>query len=214
MLVNKTVQELLDAFAAPTPTPGGGSAAALAGAVAASILTMVAAMPKTKSGAPEERAALDRALPSLQDLRAQLTGLIDRDAASYDAVVAAYRLPKNTDEEKARRKIAIQQAMKGATEVPLETARAAMALVPHARAVAECGNANAKSDVAVGISFAMTAYAGGRLNVETNLDSVGDPAYAAAVREELLQMMHKASADLMPAYEALGWKGHEPPRGN
>ena len=81
--------------------------------------------------------------------------------------------------------------MKGATEVPLETARAAMALVPHARTVAECGNTNAKSDVAVGISFAMTAYAGGRLNVETNLDSVGDPAYAAGVREELLQMMQR-----------------------
>ena len=94
MLVNKTVQELLDAFAAPTPTPGGGSAAALAGAVAASILTMVATMPKTKSGTPEERAALNRVLPSLRDLRAELTGLVDRDAASYDAVVAAYRCPR------------------------------------------------------------------------------------------------------------------------
>jgi formiminotetrahydrofolate cyclodeaminase len=206
MLVNKTVQELLDAFAAPTPTPGGGSAAALSGAVAASLLAMVAAMPKTKSGTPEERAALDQTLPALNGLRATLTDLIDRDAASYDAVVAAYRLPKGTDEEKARRKTAIQQAMKGATEVPLETARAAMAIVPHARTVAENGNVNAKSDVAVGISFAMTAYAGGRLNVETNLDSVGDAAYATAVREELLQMMHQASPDLKAAYDGLGWK--------
>src|SRR5689334_21009235 len=110
MLANKTVQELLDAFSAPTPTPGGGSAAALAGAIAASLLAMVAAMPKTKSGTPEERAALDALDPILLKLRAELVDLIDRDAASYDGVVAAYRLPKGTDEEKAARKSAVAAA--------------------------------------------------------------------------------------------------------
>src|SRR6187200_157138 len=82
MLVDKTVRQLLDAFAAPTPTPGGGSAAALAGAVSASLLVMVAAMPKTKSGTPEERAVLDGALPTLKNLSVTLIDLVDRDAAS------------------------------------------------------------------------------------------------------------------------------------
>ena len=195
MLVNKTVTELLDAFAAPTPTPGGGSAAALSGAVAASLLVMVAAMPKTKTGSPEERAALDGALPELQTLRSTLSGLIDRDAASYDAVVAAYRLPKSSDEEKSARKAAIQAAMKGATDVPLETVRASGALVPLARIVAEHGNANAASDVGVAIGLVMSAYAGGRANVDINLDSVGDPVYVAAVRDELDRLAKAMSAD-------------------
>src|SRR6187455_2896922 len=84
MLASKTVTELLDAFASPTPTPGGGSAAALSGAVAASLLVMVAAMPKTRNGTPEDRAALDEALPKLQALQKRLTSLIDEDAAPCD----------------------------------------------------------------------------------------------------------------------------------
>ena len=97
MLANKTVLELLDAFSAPTPTPGGGSAAALAGAVAASLLAMVAAMAKTKHGTADDQVALDAAHRTIMSLRTELVDLIDRDAAAYDLVVAAYKLPKATD---------------------------------------------------------------------------------------------------------------------
>ena len=195
MLVDKTVRDLLDAFAAPTPTPGGGSAAALSGAVGASLLAMVAAMSKTRSGSPEDRDALDRALPAINDLRARLTALVDRDAASYDAVVASYRLPKGTDEEKAARKAAVQQAMRGATNVPLDTARAAAALLPLAGVTSAHGNPNAASDVGVAIGLIMSAYAGARANVEINLDGVGDAAYAAETRAELDRMTQVLSAD-------------------
>lgn len=214
MLVDKTVKELLEAFSAPTPTPGGGSAAALAGAVAASLLAMVAAMPKTKHGTPEDRAALDRALADVNRLKATLTDLIDRDAASYDAVVAAYRLPKATDDEKAARKLAVQRAMRGATEVPLETARSAVALLAHGRTIAEHGNPSAKTDAAVALQMAMLAMGGGHVNVEANLGGVGDEAYASQVRAELSGMVNDAARHLGPAYEALGWKGHHPPPGN
>jgi formiminotetrahydrofolate cyclodeaminase len=210
MLVDKTVRQLLDAFAAPTPTPGGGSASAVAGAMAASLLAMVAAMPKTRNGTPEDRAALDAAHPKLVALKELFTDLVDRDAASYDAVVAAYRLPKSTDEEKAVRKQAIAAAMRGATDVPLETARAAVALVPLGRIVAAHGNPNAKSDAGVALSMAMTAYAGGRANVEINLDGVGDEAYVSGVRAALEEMMVAAGPELVRAYEAMGWKGHRP----
>lgn len=185
MLAHKTVTELLDAFSAPEPTPGGGSASALAGAVAASLLSMVAGMPKTKTGTPAEREALDAMRPSLASLRAALVDLIDRDAAAYDMVVDAYRRPKSTEEEKTARKAAIQRAMRVATDVPMETARAAAQLVSHGRIVAECGNPNAKSDVGVAMSLAMTAYSGARMNVEINLDGVGDAAYADGARREL-----------------------------
>jgi len=185
MLASKSVQELLDAFSAPTPTPGGGSAAALAGAIAASLLAMVAAMPKTKAGTPEERAALDALHPTLMTLRAELVGLIDRDAASYDAVVAAYRLPKGTDEEKASRKAAVAAAMRLATDVPLQTARAAVALYRHADAVAAHGNPNASSDVGVARQLAVAAGLGAVMNVETNLSGLSDADYVAQVRREV-----------------------------
>jgi len=185
MFASKTVQELLDAFSAPTPTPGGGSAAALAGAIAASLLAMVAAMPKTKSGTPEERAALDALQPTLRSLRAELVDLIDRDAASYDGVVAAYRLPKGTDEEKAARKSAVAAAMKHATDVPLQTLRAAVALSTHADVIAANGNPNASSDVGVAKQLAVAAGLGAMMNVETNLAGLSDAGYVAQIRREI-----------------------------
>ncbi len=211
MLANKTVLELLDAFSSPAPTPGGGSAAALAGALSVSLLAMVAGMPKTKHGTPEDREALDAARPALMALRAELVDLVDRDAAAYDLVVAAYRLPKATDEEKTARKAAIAGAMRVATDVPLETARAAAALLAHGRTVAEHGNPNAKSDVGVAMSLAMTALSGANMNVEINLDGLGDEAYAEEARVELAALRSASAVQLAPVFAALGWKGHQPP---
>jgi formiminotetrahydrofolate cyclodeaminase len=212
MLVDKSVRQLLDAFAAPTPTPGGGSAAALTGAMAAALMEMVASMPKTKNNTPEDRTALDAVLPELKSLRALLTDLVDRDSASYDAVVAAYKLPKATDDEKAARKAAIRDAMRGATEVPRETALAACAVLRLTLAVAQHGNPNAKSDVSVALGLAMQAFGGARANVEINVDSVGDADYAQAVRAELEKAIHESAMNLGATTAALGWKGHQPPR--
>ncbi len=139
MLATQSLTDVLDAFSSSAPTPGGGSAAALAGALGASLLAMVAALPKTKNNTPEERAALDAARATILRLRSQLVELIDRDAAAYDAVVAAYRLPKGTDEEKAVRKTAIQDALKLATDVPLETCLAVNDVAREAGAVAGGG---------------------------------------------------------------------------
>src|SRR4051812_19243252 len=123
-LIDRTVTGLLDAFAAADPTPGGGSASALAGAVAASLLQMVASMPKSKTNAVAEREALDEANTEIVQLRETLTALVDRDADAYDLVVAAFRKPKATDDDKAARKAAIQDATRVATEIPLETMKA------------------------------------------------------------------------------------------
>jgi formiminotetrahydrofolate cyclodeaminase len=207
MLASKTVTELLDAFSSPTPTPGGGSAAALAGAVGAALLAMVAAMPKTKTGTPEERAALDDVLPKLLAARDRLKALIDEDAASYDAVVAAYRLPKGTDEEKAARKAAVAKAMQGATDVPMETARQASRLIPLARVIGEHGNVNAKSDGAVGLQLAMAAMSGAIFNVQINLEGMSDQEYAGRVREEL-RGLQATGREMVAAFDALGYSQH------
>jgi formiminotetrahydrofolate cyclodeaminase len=211
MFASKTVQDLLEAFSSPTPTPGGGSAAALAGAVSASLLAMVAAMPKTKNGTPEDRAALDAEHPALLALRADLVNLIDRDAASYDAVVAAYRLPKTSDEDKAARKTAVTAAMRLATEVPLETARAATSLITRGQAVAEHGNPNAASDAGVALQLAMTAAAGALMNVDTNLAGMSDAAYVARIRADVSTLQLQGAQGLKGAFEALGRKGHQAP---
>jgi formiminotetrahydrofolate cyclodeaminase len=207
MLASKTVTELLEAFSSPTPTPGGGSAAALAGAVGASLLAMVAAMPKTKTGRPEERAALDGVLPKLQATRDRLRALIDEDAASYDAVVAAYRLPKGTDEEKATRKAAVAKAMQGATDVPLETMRQASSLFGLGRTIADNGNPNAKSDAVVGLQLAMAAMGGAFLNVHTNLEGISDQTYRERIRTEV-ETLQASGREMYEAIETLGYDKH------
>jgi len=183
MLINRTVSDLLDAFASPDPTPGGGSAAALAAALGASLLAMVAGMTKTKTGSPEARKALDEARGRLMAARATLMGLVDRDSAAYDLVVAAYGQPKGTDAEKAVRRDAIQRAMRVATEVPLETATVSAGALGDAAAIEEHGNPNATSDVGTGIALLGAGIRGALLNVEANIGSLTDPAVVAEFKQ-------------------------------
>jgi formiminotetrahydrofolate cyclodeaminase len=182
MLTNRPVSDLLDAFASPDPTPGGGSAAALAGALGASLLAMVAGMAKTKTGSPEARDALDAARGRLMAARATLIGLVDRDSAAYDLVVAAYGRPKGTDAEKAARRDAIQRAMRVATEVPLETATVCSHALSEAAVVEGLGNPTAASDVGTGIALLGAGLRGALLNVDANIGSLTDPAVVAEFR--------------------------------
>jgi formiminotetrahydrofolate cyclodeaminase len=185
MLVNRTVSELLDAFASTDPTPGGGSAAALAGAMGASLLLMVAHMAKTRTSPEADRGPLEQAASYLAPAAAELRTLIDRDSAAYDAVVAAYRMPKATDAEKAARREAIQRAMREAIEAPLGVMRACRtALVQHPLVEAH-GNPNAASDVQVGRALLAAALAGARANVEINLPSMTDAEYVQRVKDEI-----------------------------
>jgi formiminotetrahydrofolate cyclodeaminase len=184
-----SVHDLLDAFASNAPTPGGGSAAALSGAIGASLLAMVAGLPKTKTGAAAERAALDASLKSLSDSRNRLEALIDDDTKAYDLVTAAYRSPKATDEEKTARKEAIQAALRAATDAPLATMRACDCAIREAAAVAQHGNASAASDVWVGVELALAGLRGAEKNVAINLDSLTDEAYKDAVSSEAAALL-------------------------
>jgi methenyltetrahydrofolate cyclohydrolase len=204
MFTNRTVTELLDAFSSSDPTPGGGSASALAGALGASLLAMVAGMPKSRTNSPEERSTLDAARKSLLELRGDLIELVDRDANAYDLVVAAYKLPKSTEGEKASRKAAITTGLRTATEIPLETMRKCAEVLGLGKIVAERGNLSAASDIGVGLHLAMTGLSGARLNVDTNLSSASDQTYAASKRDELLLLMVGAGADFQAANRAAG----------
>jgi len=183
-LADTPLRDLLAAFSSPDPTPGGGSASALASAVGASLLMMVAGLPKTRTGSEAERADLTAAAAALDAIRARLTGAIDADASAYDQVVAAYKLPKGTPDEQASRKAAIQQALRAATEVPLEVMRLSAAAIDHAKTIAANGHRAAASDVGVAAALLGAGLRGAALNIEINAGSVSDPAYVERVRAE------------------------------
>lgn len=183
-LTSLRVAELIAAFRSTSPTPGGGSAAALAGAVGAALLSMVAGMPKNRAAAEEDASRLRGAAGRTSALSDALLELVDRDSDAYDAVLSAYRLPKASDDEKAARRAAIETAMKKAAATPLETMQRAADALAAAAVVAQLGNANAASDVEVAIELLLAAARGARANVEINLASLEDAAYAGESRAD------------------------------
>src|SRR5262245_20611828 len=196
MLVDKSLRDLLAAFSSNDPTPGGGSASAVASAVGASLLLMVAALPKTRANNEDDRRALDGATITLTGLRQQLTEAIDADTAAYDRVVAAYKLPKASEEDRHARKTAIQRALRSATDVPLGVMRLSIDAFNQAAVVAAHGNPNALSDVGVARALLQAGASGARLNVEINLDGITDAEYRDAVRTEVETLSSALSSGL------------------
>lgn len=184
MLIDRTVPSFLDAISAADPTPGGGSAAALVGATGAALLEMVAGMPKTRTNAIAEREALDHARTELMTDRRTLVDLIDRDAAAYDLVIAAFRRPRVTDEDKLERRAAIQDATRVATEIPLETIRVCVQAMRTGEAVVLHGNPSAASDGKVGFRLLLAAALSAKDNVDINLGGLTDMDVQARLRDE------------------------------
>ena len=175
----------LEAVAAPTATPGGGSVSALAGALAASLGQMVAGLSRKKKS---QAAHLDLLSAGLEDLRRaaeELTEAIDRDAASYDAVMAAFKLPHSNTEETRRRDAAVQVASKGASEVPLQVAERSVALFERLGQLDAIAAASMRSDLEVARWMAAAGARGALANVEVNLDGITDSAYVARMRAKI-----------------------------
>jgi glutamate formiminotransferase/formiminotetrahydrofolate cyclodeaminase len=199
----RSVTGFLDALASSDPTPGGGSLAAVAGASGAALVAMVARLTRGKKGYEEHDARMQAISLEADRAREDLLDLADRDAAAFDEVMAAYRLPKDTDEEKAARTEAIQAAMAGAAEVPLEVARRTLALLDLAREVTEVGNVNAASD---GASAAFALYAATRsalANVDINVVSLKDAALVDRLRREADSIRDRCEALLKATTDAL-----------
>jgi methenyltetrahydrofolate cyclohydrolase len=184
-LTERRVSDLLSAFRSPDPTPGGGSAAALAGAAGASLLTMVAGLPKSRAATEEDAERLKAAGERCASIASELESLVDRDSDAYDLVLAAYKRPKATDADKTARSAAIQDAMRAAIAAPLAVMRACAAAAEQGVVVATLGNRSASTDARVGIELLGAALRGAKLNVEINLGSVKDAAYVAAIRGEV-----------------------------
>ncbi len=191
-LTERTVADLLSAFRSSDPTPGGGSASALSGAVGASLLAMVAGLPKPLAATAEDVERLRTAGARCAAHAQTLEALIDRDSDAYELVMGAYRLPKSTDAEKAARSSRIQEALRAATEAPLDVMRSCSAALEQAAVVARFGNRNASSDVGVAQELLKAGLRGAGMNVEINLGAIQDGGYAERVRSEARRLLASA----------------------
>ena len=199
MLTELTVQDLIAAFRSPEPTPGGGSAAALTGAVGAALLAMVSSLSRPRASAPDDVERLAEASRRCTELSKELTALVDRDSDAYRAVVAAYRLPKATPDEAGLRAARIQEALLGATTTPLDVIRRCSAAIAQAATVASLGNRNASSDVQSGLELLSAGLRAAMLNVEINLNSLKDAGLGAGIRDEASRLVAAATEDAAAA---------------
>jgi len=180
-----SLTDYLAALAGSDPAPGGGSAAALAAALAAASGEMVANFTVGKKKYADVEAEVREYLEALGDIRARLRELVQADVAAYSAVGDAYGMARDTGEDKSARSAAIQDALRGAAEVPLALARCCAELAEYLPPLAEKGNRNLISDVGVAARLCEAAFDCALLNVEVNLALMEDAEFALRARMEL-----------------------------
>lgn len=181
-LVEMKVNGFVDLMASDEPAPGGGSAAALEGAVGAALTAMVCALTLGKKKYADVQDLAIESQKKGDELKAQFVDVIDRDTEAFNAVSAVFAMPKDTDEEKAARKAAMQEALKGCTKTPYEMMELACQTLELTRSVVGKLNASAASDLGCAALHLGSAVQGAWLNVLINLGSIRDAAFAAQYR--------------------------------
>ena len=207
-LTKLSCQEFLEKLASNAPTPGGGGGAAMAGALAVALTSMVGNLTVGKEKFAQHEAEVQELLAKAEALRMKMFLLVNADAEVFDSFMTCYRLPKNTDEEKQARNQAIQNAAKEAAEVPLKIAEACLEIMKLAERISVIGNPGAITDVAVSSIMARAALRSAVYNVVVNLKLIKDEAYNQAMYAELEAMQNEAEvlekATLITADEVLG----------
>ncbi len=188
-----SLEDFVASVAASTPTPGGGSVVAHTGALAAALVEMVAGLTVGRKKYVEVEDAMRAVASRASELSQRLNELVALDAQSYAAVSAAYKLPRETPEQQQKRAAAITAALVGASEVPLETARAAAEVATLAETAASKGNTNAVSDAGVAALLAEAACRGAAYNVRINLASLSDPEAGRALSQAAAELVQQAS---------------------
>lgn len=204
ILVKQNIKLFLDELASSSPAPGGGSVAALSGALGAALSSMVCNLTKGKQGYETVQNELKKISEKSEKLRNELTTLIDKDTEAFDEVMKTLNMPKETEDQKNHRRLAMQTAFKHATEVPLETARKCMQILDISQIVAEKGNKNSISDAAVSSIMAQAGLQAAIWNVRINLASITDIQYVHKISTELpllLQNATKKSGEIIEIVE-------------
>ena len=208
MYATTSLTQFLDLLASSAPEPGGGAAAALVGATGAALVGMVANLTVGKEKFAAVAAEMEEARAQAESLRQKLMAAIDQDSVAFRQVMAAYRLPRETDEQKAARKQAIQAALREATQVPAGVVRLCEGVAAWSRVAADKGNPQVISDAAVAALLADAAAQSAALNVRINLVSLSSPRSADPLWVEIQRRLDgiRAVRDdvLRTAYEKIG----------
>jgi formiminotetrahydrofolate cyclodeaminase len=193
-LTQQAVTDFLDALASNAPAPGGGSVAALSGALGAALLSMVCNLTLGKKRYADVQDDIAALVAKTETLRHRLTDLLEADVEVYSGVSAAYKMPRKTPEDKAARSAAIQEALKAAAQVPLDVARACVEVIDLCTQTAEQGNRGAVSDAGVAVLMAEAGLRSAALNVIININAIKDEAFSAQAQGELDALLEGRSA--------------------
>jgi formiminotetrahydrofolate cyclodeaminase len=203
---DKSIQIFLDELASKSATPGGGSVSALMGAQSAALTSMVCNLTIGKPKYAEVEVEMQALLQKSEGLREKLTGLIKADVDVFNRLMAAYGLPKETDEEKAARTEVIQTVLKAATEVPLECARACAEAIELSRCAANKGNLGVISDAGAAVLAGYSGLKSASLNVYTNIGSLKDRQFAEAKLAELETILKDVDVAVEEIYQIVKTK--------
>ena len=201
MFQEQQLQTFLDQLASKASTPGGGSAAAIMGAMGAALVSMVANLTVGKQKYQDVEEEMQGFLERSEDMRSRLTGMIQADIDVFDKVMAAYGMARETEEEKAARSGAIQAALKEATDVPLACAQLCADVIELCRPVAEKGNLNVISDAGVAVLAAHAALRSAALNVYINIGGIRDQEFVQDRRDKLEFVLSGAGVATETVYE-------------
>ena len=193
MLTRKTIRAFLDELASSSPAPGGGSVAALAGALGTALTSMVCNLTIGKKKYADVEEDLKKVLVQAEELRGIFTDLINRDTEAFTKVMEAYSLPKETDPQKALRRAAITEATKEAVLVPLEVMKHCIDALALAQEVATKGNVNSVSDAGVSALMIHAGCESAALNVRINLNALDDADFVGWKSEELESVLNTSS---------------------
>ncbi|MDN5332650.1 MAG: methenyltetrahydrofolate cyclohydrolase [Tepidanaerobacteraceae bacterium] len=200
MLIEKNVREFVELLSSKEPVPGGGGAAALVGAIGVALGSMVGNLTVGKEKYKDVEAEIIKILESAKSLQAELLALVDEDAKVFGKVAGVYKMPKNTEEEKAKRNEAMEQALKEACRVPIKIMELSYEAIKLHRKLADIGTRLAISDVGVGVLCLKAALLSGRMNVIINLNGIKDEEFIRRTSDYMEKICAEALAIADEAY--------------
>jgi formiminotetrahydrofolate cyclodeaminase len=192
---DQTIEAFIQELSSKAPIPGGGGASALVGALSASLTHMVGALTVGKPKYAAVEAEMQELLNDTEALANRFLALMDEDAEAFEPLAQAYRLPKETDEEKANKAVLMEAALKSAVQPPLEIMETCAKALPMIALCAEKGSVVAVSDAGVAASLCRAALEGASLNVFINTQGMQDKAYAESLNARAKELLVKAGAE-------------------
>jgi len=194
MYIDQPMRHFLDKLASKSPEPGGGSVAALTGSLGAALVSMVSNLTLGKEKYKDVQPQVEALLKASEKLRTEIQDLIQKDTEVYGGLSDVYKMPKNTDAEKAARTAKMQEALKLACQVPLEIGLKSLEVAKLAQRAADIGNVAAVSDAGVAALLAQACAQSAALNVKINVNSIKDEAYNKQTWSKMQDVLQKVAA--------------------